>query len=89
MPSYIFYDKATGDIFHVHKEYYMGSEQTVEVDEKRMMEEFNDIFPRDVELGVMAVDESPQPVRGYRYYVDLRTSKLMLVEKPRKKEHGQ
>lgn len=83
MPSYIIYDKATGGILHVHREYYMDSEQTVEVDEERMMEELNDILPKDVEIGVLAVDESPQPVRGYRYYVDLRTSKLMLAERPR------
>lgn len=86
MPSYIIYDKATGDILHVHKEYYMGSEQTIEVDEKRMMEELSETFPKDVKLGVLAVDELPQPVRGYRYYVDLRTSKLMLIERPHKEK---
>lgn len=86
MPSYIIYNKATGDILHVHREYYMGSEQTVEVDEKRMIEELGDILPNDVDFGILAVDETPRPVRGYRYYVDLRTSKLMLVERPREEK---
>jgi len=82
MPSYVFYDKTSGDILHVHREYYMSSEQTVEVDETRLMRELGELLPKDVEVQVLAVDESPQPVKGYRYYVDLRTSRLMLVEKP-------
>ena len=89
MPSYIIYDKATGDILHVHREYYMGSEQAVEVDEKRMIKELSDMLPKDVKFGILAVDESPQPVRGYRYYVDLTTSKLMLVERPRTERERQ
>jgi hypothetical protein len=90
MSTYIIYDKATGDIVHVHSEYYMGSEDTLEVDKKRMMEELGDILPDDVELGVLASEETPQPKRGYRYYVDLTATQLMLVERPpREKEKQQ
>lgn len=86
MPAYILYDKNTGEILHVHKEYYMGSEQPVEVDEKRLMAELGEMLPKDTETGLLAVAETPQPVRGYRYYVDLRTARLMLVERPRKEK---
>ena len=82
MPTYIIYDKATGDILHVHREYYMGSDQPIEVDKKRLMEELGEILPRDAQIGVLATEESPQPVRGYRYYVDLATNGLMWVERP-------
>lgn len=86
MPTYIIYDKNNGEILHVHKEYYMGAEQPVAVDEKRLLAELGETLPKGIETGILAVEETPQPVRGYRYYVDLRTARLMLVERPRKEK---
>ena len=81
MPTYIFYNPATGQIRHVHRQYYMGSPDPVEVDEKRLREELRGILPAGVETAILATDESPQPKRGYRYYVDLTSKRLMCVEK--------
>lgn len=82
MPTYVFYDAATGEIVHVHAEYYMGSDQTVDVDESRLMEELGELLPREARLGVLAVEEEPRPVRGYRHVVDPSTAELSLVERP-------
>ena len=89
MPGYIFYNKETGEIVHVHREYYMDSEQTVEVDQKQLKAELSDLLPKGIDLGILTIDEIPQPERGYRYYVDRRTTKLMKVEAPQMKKEKQ
>jgi hypothetical protein len=82
MPGYIFYDKTSGEILHVHREYYMDSEQTVEVEEERLLAELGELLPKGIDVGILTVEDVPQPRRGYRYYVDRRTAKLMKVEAP-------
>ena len=86
MPTYIIYDKATGQIAHVHREYYMDSEKTLELDEGAMLKELTEILPSGIELGVIACEKEPEPVRGYRYYVDLNTDRLMMTETPHASE---
>ena len=82
MSTYIIYDKETGNIVHVHREYYMDSGKTVELNEADMLKELDDLLPDDVDLGVLSIEKSPEAVKGYRYYVDLTSSKLMRVETP-------
>lgn len=82
MSTYIIYDKDTGNIVHVHREYYMDSGKTVELNEDDMLKELDDLLPDDVDLGVISTVKSPEPIKGYRYYVDLTSSKLMRVETP-------
>lgn len=89
MPGYVFYNKENGEIVHVHREYYMDSEQTVEVDQKQLMTELRELLPKGIDLGILTIDEIPQPTRGYRYYVDRRTAKLMKVEAQQTKKEKQ
>ncbi len=86
MPTYIIYDKNNGEILHVHKEYFMGAEQPVAVDEKQLLAELGEILPKGADAGILTVEETPLPVKGYRHYVDLRTARLMLVERPRREK---
>jgi hypothetical protein len=86
MSTYIIYDKENGNILHVHREYYMDSGKTVELNEDDMLKKLGELLPDDVELGVISTKEPPEPVRGYRYYVDLTSNKLMRVETPKAKK---
>jgi hypothetical protein len=51
-----------------------------------MLKKLGELLPDDVELGVISTKEPPEPVRGYRYYVDLTSNKLMRVETPKAKK---
>lgn len=82
MSTYVFFDKKTGGIVHIHREYYMGANETMELDQTALMDEVGEMLPADVEIGILAVEEPLRPVRGYRHLVDLTTNQLMLVETP-------
>ena len=85
MPSYAIYNKETGEILHVHSEFYMDGDKPVEIDVERMMKELGETFPEGVELGLLAVEEPLRPIRSHRHYVDVRTSRLILIERPERK----
>jgi hypothetical protein len=82
MPTYVIYDTDSGDIVHVHREYYQGAPQTIEVDQERMMSELQGMLPKDKTLAVLVTEESLHPVRGQYYRVDPSTAQLMRLETP-------
>lgn len=86
MSNYILFNKSTGEIVHIHREFYMDSNKTIELSEKEVLQQVGEFIPEGIEVSMISVDESPQPKRGYRYYVDLTTNKLMLVERPIEKK---
>ncbi len=87
MSVYFVYDKSSGEILHVHREIMAESDKTVNLSEQQVMDEVKDLLPKKAKTGVAAADEYPNPVRGYTYYIDLNTEKLMMIEnRPKKKE---
>jgi hypothetical protein len=82
VPIYVIYNKNTGEILHIHREYLMDSEESMELSEEEVFNEVKEMLPEGIEAGLTTADDSLKPVRGYRYYVDLSSGKLMLVENP-------
>jgi hypothetical protein len=87
MPVYLFYDRKSGEILHIHREYYMDTGQTVELDPDRLLREFKDLLPPKADAAVLTLEKEPQRERGYRYFVDPGARRLRRTVKPaRKKE---
>lgn len=82
MPTYVFYEGATGEIVHVHREYFMGSDVSVEVDERRLKEELGELLVGRGDVALMATDEPMEAVRGQIYAVEPATKRLIRVERP-------
>jgi hypothetical protein len=90
MPVYLFYDKSNGEILHIHREIYMDSGKTVELNPERLLKEFKDLLPPTAEVGILTLDKEPERQRGFRSYVDLGARRLAKMEKPpRRKEASQ
>jgi hypothetical protein len=85
MTTYIFYDRRSGEIVHIHREYYMASEGPADVSEDALSAELRDLLPAARDIGVLKTQDHAHPVRGYRYCVDPTTHSLALVEAPRPK----
>ncbi len=89
MATYIVYDKSSGKIHHVHREIMAESGETVELEDRQVIDAVKDLLPKGAEVAVAATEEHPKPVRGHNYYIDLNTGKLMSIErmpKERKKK---
>lgn len=80
MPTYVFYDRKTGEIAHVHRTLFMDSGQTLDLSEDELFQEVGPLLPEGVDLGVATNDEPLRPPRGKRYYVDPTTRRLALLE---------
>ena len=85
MPTYIVYDKLSGEILNVHREIMAETGETIELSNKEVIEAIKDSLPVGLKTSIAVVDEHPMPVRGYTYSIDLNTEKLMLLEKGPKK----
>ncbi|MHA1960770.1 MAG: hypothetical protein ACW99U_11090 [Candidatus Thorarchaeota archaeon] len=60
----------------------MDSDKTLEIKEEEMMKELGEMLPEGIDIGVTSTEEALKPVRGYRYYVDISSRKIMLLDKP-------
>jgi len=85
MPTYIIYDRKDGRILQTHREYYMGADETSELEHSEILELIKDSLPKGCEPAVAAIDEF-RPQRGYHDYIDLDTGELIRVEAPPKEE---
>lgn len=85
MSVYFVYDKSTGEILHVHREIMAESDKTVKLSDKKVMNLMKALLPKKVKVAVAFADEYPTPVRGYTYYIDLNTEKLMMIKNRPKK----
>lgn len=86
MTTYVFYNKANGEIVHTHREYYMDSEKASEISEDELYKVVKDLLPRDKDIHYLTVAEDLKPVRGYKFYVDLTLNDLIKIEKPIQKK---
>lgn len=82
---YLVYDQSTGEILHVHREIMAESDKTIQLSDRQVMNEIKALLPKKTKTRVAAVDEYPNPVRGYTYSIDLNTEKLMMIENRVKK----
>jgi hypothetical protein len=85
MSVYFVYDSSTGEILHIHREIMAESDKTVQLSDQQVMEEIKALLPLKTKTKVAVADEYPNPVRGYTYYIDLNTGKLMMIENRAKK----
>lgn len=86
MITYIFFDPKTGTITHVHRQYRPAEEERGQVkpsSREKLLEEIGAFLPTEVDFDFLVIPEKIKPVSGYRYFVDLATRSLMLVERPR------
>ena len=85
MPVYVVYNKSSGEILNVHREIMAETDETVKLNDKEVMGQLKNTLPKGKKMAVTVVDEYPKPVRGYSYFIDLNTEKLMLIESRPKK----
>ena len=85
MQTYVFYNQKTGKILHIHHEYHPLEEEGDEklITSESLINELEELLPNDIPFDILVTPEQPTPVNGYKYYVDLATRKLMLVETPK------
>ncbi len=88
MPVYLFYDKSNGKILHIHREIFMDSGKTVELDKEQLIDQLKDLLPAEKDVGILILDKDPERQRGYRFYVDIGTKRVIKVAKPPRGKEG-
>jgi hypothetical protein len=87
MSVYLFYDKKSGEILHIHREVYMDSGKTVDLNPKQVLKEFRNLLPPKADVGILTLEKTPERQRGFDYFVDPGLKRVIKKEKPpRKKE---
>ncbi len=87
MPVYLFYDKKSGEILHIHREIIADTGKTVELNPDQILKDFQNLLPPKADAAVLTLEQDPERNRGYRYSVDVGAKRLKKVRKPsRKKE---
>ena len=82
MPVYIFYDKKSGQILHIHREIIADTGKTVELNPDQLLREFKNLLPRKVDAAVLTLEKELEREHGYRYSVDTNAKRLKRAIKP-------
>jgi hypothetical protein len=88
MPVYLFYDKKTGAILHLHREIAAETGKTVELNPEQLLKEFKSLLPPKADAAVLTLEQEPERAHGFRYSVDTGAKRLKKMVKPwgKKKE---
>ncbi|MGB7538777.1 MAG: hypothetical protein WBM17_09575 [Anaerolineales bacterium] len=82
MPVYLFYDKKSGEILHIHREFIADTGKTVELNPEQLLKEFKSLLPPKADAAVLTLAQEPEREHGYRYSVDTGAKRLKKVTKP-------
>ena len=80
MSTYIIYNRDTGEIVHVHREYLQGSEETMELSRKEVLAQLKGLIPKGLKYEILATKEYPKPERGFNLHVDPGSRSLVRVK---------
>jgi hypothetical protein len=82
MPVYLFYDKKSGEILHIHREVAAETGRTVELNPDQLLKDFRSLLPPKADAAVLALDQEPEREHGFRYAVDAGSKRLKKTRKP-------